>query len=218
MSAIGNLLREKRLEKKLSLEEVSEKTKVRIFYLSAIEENSNREGIPSPVYMLGYLKIYSDFLGLDGKQIVNQLKSEIELSSLSFPSNYKDDHKPNFSTLLISILFLILSYSFYYIIENEYNIFNNIHNPFIKPKEDLSNSSSILFLDQILKNNIIENSDSKQKVIILSQSNDILTIFDSQGNLIKKINTNIGDIYQVSASNKILLTNNKQKLITLYKP
>ncbi|AIL65289.1 Helix-turn-helix domain protein [Rickettsiales bacterium Ac37b] len=218
MSVIGNLLREERLKKGLSLEEVSEKTKVRTFYLSAIEENSNREDIPAPVYMLGYLKIYADFLGLDGKQIVTHLKSEIELSNLSFPNNYQDDHKPNFFTVLVSILLLILSYSFYYMVQNQYNIFNYTSNNSIKLKEDLSHSSSLLFKDQILTKNIIGQNDNKEKLILLAQSNDILTIFDPKGNVIKKINTNIGDIYQISASNKISLANDKQRIISIVKP
>jgi transcriptional regulator with XRE-family HTH domain len=59
----GARLKRVRLEKGISLEEAHKKTKLHINVLKAIEEDSI-VGI-SPVYLKGFLKIYSKYLGLE---------------------------------------------------------------------------------------------------------------------------------------------------------
>lgn len=106
--SISTLLKEKRQRTGLDLDQVSEILRIRTKYLSAIEEDSDSSDMPSPVYMLGYLKIYADFLGLNGQAIISQLKAcHIELADLNMPEPYMDDNKPGKAALAISF-FLIL--------------------------------------------------------------------------------------------------------------
>lgn len=60
---IGSLLRNKRTEKGLTIEHISEITKIRSEYLSALE-NSLYSTFPSEVYLKGFLKNYAKFLGI----------------------------------------------------------------------------------------------------------------------------------------------------------
>ncbi|MDI6758148.1 MAG: DUF4115 domain-containing protein [Candidatus Omnitrophota bacterium] len=63
MESIGGRLKKIRLEKNITLEEAQKKTKISINILRAIEG----DGLTSlsPVYLKGFIKIYSEFLGFD---------------------------------------------------------------------------------------------------------------------------------------------------------
>ncbi len=68
---IGQILKEKREEKKLTFQMVNEDTRISIVYLQAME-NDNLEIIPAAVYRVGFLKKYSAYLGLDQQKIVEK--------------------------------------------------------------------------------------------------------------------------------------------------
>ncbi|MBM3202034.1 MAG: helix-turn-helix domain-containing protein, partial [Chlamydiae bacterium] len=61
---IGELFKQRRLEKNLSLREVESATSIRTGYLSAIEEGQENQFL-SRVYMYGFMRQYAGFLGLD---------------------------------------------------------------------------------------------------------------------------------------------------------
>lgn len=66
-------LREERLRQGWSLEDVEEETKIRKYYLEALE-NGNFAVLPPPVYASGFVKRYAILLGLDEKEIVAEFR------------------------------------------------------------------------------------------------------------------------------------------------
>jgi len=68
---IGDLFKQKRKERNLSLKEVENATSIRMIYLQAIEEG-NVSKLISAVYAEGFLKQYAIFLGIDGEDIVRK--------------------------------------------------------------------------------------------------------------------------------------------------
>lgn len=72
MEHIGKILKNLRLEKGISLEDVQKRTKIHLNILKAIEEDSFIN--LSPVYIKGFLKIYCKFLGLDPQKYTAGLK------------------------------------------------------------------------------------------------------------------------------------------------
>ena len=71
MKDIGNFLREKREEKGISLIEVEKDLKIRKKYLQGLEDG-NIDLIPGKTYLIGYLRNYSKYLGIDEENI-NQI-------------------------------------------------------------------------------------------------------------------------------------------------
>ena len=71
MKDIGNFLRESREERGISLIEVEKDLKIRKKYLQALEEG-NVDAIPGKTYLIGYLRNYSKYLGIDEENI-NQI-------------------------------------------------------------------------------------------------------------------------------------------------
>ena len=70
---IGRTLERARTERGLSLWQVEEATKIRAKYLRDLERE-NFDVLPA-VYVLGSLKTYADFLGLDGEALALELKN-----------------------------------------------------------------------------------------------------------------------------------------------
>lgn len=68
LAEIGTLLREKRLAREISLEEVAVHTMIRVQMLEAIEAGK-LERLPEPIYIQGLLLRYAKFLGLDARAI-----------------------------------------------------------------------------------------------------------------------------------------------------
>lgn len=66
---VGELFKTKRKELNLSLKEVENATSIRMNHLAAIEEGKEDEFL-SPVYLLGFMRQYASFLGLDGEKII----------------------------------------------------------------------------------------------------------------------------------------------------
>lgn len=65
MKTVGSILKEARTAKNLTLENVERDTKIRIKFLRAIEDDAYQL-LPSPIYAKGFVKNYSEYLGLDG--------------------------------------------------------------------------------------------------------------------------------------------------------
>lgn len=80
---IGARLKQARESKKLSIEQAYNKTKIHVNILQALEEDRFQEY--SPIYIKSFLKIYSQFLGLDSNSIIQEFK-EIYIPNSAEPA------------------------------------------------------------------------------------------------------------------------------------
>ena len=69
MGELGQLLREAREQKGVSLEQVEEATRVRQKFLQALEEE-NFGALPAETYVKGFLRTYATYLELDPDQLM----------------------------------------------------------------------------------------------------------------------------------------------------
>lgn len=76
MAELGTRLKEARLAKGYSLEDLQEITKIQKRYLSAIEEG-NFSVMPGAFYVRAFIKQYAEAVGLDATEILETYKSEI---------------------------------------------------------------------------------------------------------------------------------------------
>jgi Helix-turn-helix domain len=91
MPDIGATLQEARMRARIDISEVEAATKIRAKYLRAIE-NEEWDMLPGPTFVKSFLRTYADYLGIDGKLLVEEYKlrhepppSEAELQSLGAP-------------------------------------------------------------------------------------------------------------------------------------
>lgn len=88
----GTRLKNIRLEKGMTLEEVHKKTKVHLNILKSIEDDS-LAGL-SPIYIKGFLKIYCNFLGVDPREYISEYSQSQKAQVKSQASSTKQDLKP----------------------------------------------------------------------------------------------------------------------------
>lgn len=79
MSELGQMLREAREVKGISLAEAEETTRIRRKYLQALEEE-NYEILPPAVYVRGFLRSYATYLGLDPEEALAIYGDGIQVS------------------------------------------------------------------------------------------------------------------------------------------
>ncbi|MEW6615059.1 MAG: RodZ domain-containing protein [Thermodesulfobacteriota bacterium] len=74
MDSFGEYLRKKRESRSVSLEEISAATRIRKVFLEAIESDDT-DKLPAEVFVIGFLKAYASYVGLDKDEVVLQYKS-----------------------------------------------------------------------------------------------------------------------------------------------
>ncbi|WP_313798610.1 RodZ domain-containing protein [Cytobacillus sp.] len=83
MTELGNRLKEARLAKNMSLDDLQADTKIQKRYLIGIEEG-NYSMMPGQFYVRAFIKQYAEAVGLEPEEVFEQFKSEI-------PSTINDD-------------------------------------------------------------------------------------------------------------------------------
>ncbi|MBI4436848.1 MAG: DUF4115 domain-containing protein [Candidatus Omnitrophica bacterium] len=71
MASVGAKLKKAREKKRLSLDEVSQKTRIHPKVLEAMEEDRAEQRL-SKAYLKGFLKSYAHLVGLDGEELVRE--------------------------------------------------------------------------------------------------------------------------------------------------
>jgi cytoskeleton protein RodZ len=71
---IGNTLREARVRRNLTLQQVEEDIKIRVKYVQAME-NEDWDVMPGVTYVKGFLRTYSTYLGLDPDVIIGEFRT-----------------------------------------------------------------------------------------------------------------------------------------------
>lgn len=119
---LGALMRELRMAAKRDLKDVAQELRIRQPYLEAIEDG-RLDDLPGPAYTTGFLRAYSDFLGLDGHAVVECVKEAgLEFdkrASLVLPSPVEDGGLPTGSLLLVAAMLAVVAYAGWYYVWTE---------------------------------------------------------------------------------------------------
>lgn len=116
---VGEKLKFARTRKRISLETAEEETKIRAKYLEALE-NDEYDKFSSQVYAIGFLRRYSEFLGLDPEKIITEQKNEhfenlkkiTQIAPKKVKKGYKFAITPRFFGVILAV-FAVLSFLFY---------------------------------------------------------------------------------------------------------
>ena len=115
---VGEILRKTRAYYGLSLNDVEKALRIRAIQLSALEDG-RIEQLPGRVYAIGFVRAYSEFLGLDGDKMVHLFKSQLvgdrQRPEFSLPASASESKIPNVFVLLGSFAGLALMMGLYMI-------------------------------------------------------------------------------------------------------
>ena len=114
---LGAMMREMRENLGHELDAVARDLRIRLVYLEAIESGRLTD-LPGNAYVSGFLRSYSDFLGLEGEEIVRRFKvAGAEISSqpqLHLPSPVEEGRLPTASILLVAAVIAAAAYGGWY--------------------------------------------------------------------------------------------------------
>jgi cytoskeleton protein RodZ len=108
---VGEILRRTRVHYNQSIEDVANFMRIRVTQLEAIEKG-DIDQLPGRVYAIGYVRTYSEYLGLDGEKMIQLFKqqsgSKSQKPELHFPVAASESKAPNISLILVSLAVLVL--------------------------------------------------------------------------------------------------------------
>ncbi|HCJ66074.1 MAG TPA: hypothetical protein DHV62_01790 [Elusimicrobia bacterium] len=112
--SIGQILKEARGKRKITLEDVHKKTRISIKYILALEED-HPNNFPGEAYFLGFLRNYAKFLGLNSEELVEKyLKSltnfQLETVQLAKESKSSITYSKYRVSVLLFLFVLVLIY------------------------------------------------------------------------------------------------------------
>jgi cytoskeleton protein RodZ len=114
---IGQALKEARQSFGRDIAQISSALRIRGEYLEAIE-TGRYEALPGPTYAVGFIRTYSEYLGLDGVEMVRRFKQETEgldlRRDLSFPMPLTERSIPGGTILLLALILGLCGYGIWY--------------------------------------------------------------------------------------------------------
>lgn len=189
---IGETLKDERVKHRLRLEDLSKKTRIRISYLEALEENRFEE-LPATIFVKGYIKTYAHVFGFDHKPLLAMLRRDYKESAKGqlIPREFikpvlKKRSRKTSVTVLLVILIAIFSSIFGYVGFQWYNLTKPPQLSVSQPKEQAIVSSKVIVEGNTLPDAIVTVNDQpvalqqdgsfKTEVIVANEGISIFVI------------------------------------------
>ncbi len=114
---VGDVLRTQRLALDIGINEAAAALKIKAAYLAAIEERRTDQ-LPGATYAVGFVRSYSEFLGLDSAALLRQFKLECAglnaKPNLAVPMPLREGSLPTGRVLILAIIFASCGYGAWY--------------------------------------------------------------------------------------------------------
>ena len=110
---VGEILRERREELRLDINDIGEILRIKPAFLAALEQ-SRPEDLPGPTYAIGFVRAYARHLGLDYDWVLERYKAESAgvhaRPDLSLPVPLGERSVPGGPILLVALILAICGY------------------------------------------------------------------------------------------------------------
>lgn len=116
MKTAGQILKQTRIKKNLTISHMAKATKIRPVYLKALEGDDYQK-LPSPTSARGFLKNYAEFLGLASDEILAIFRRDFDekkagkikpLEALELITKPKFTWTPKLTAILVVAVFVFL--------------------------------------------------------------------------------------------------------------
>ena len=202
---VGEILRRARMHYGQSLEDIARIIRIRASQLEAIEQGQ-LEQLPGRVYAIGFVRSYSEYLGLDGDQMVHLFKRQSVGSrtkpELTFPVPASESKLPNLYVVGGSVCGVILLLALWGYIQSANNTAQNVAAiPEVPDHLKVSMSESGGEEEEVARNEQ-DNAQNDQKIQGIEKEEEVVQI--SQTLLTKRQASSDG-------SKEVLSQNNTNK-------
>jgi cytoskeletal protein RodZ len=189
---IGETLKDERIKHRLRLEDLSKKTRIRVSYLSALEENRFDE-LPATTFVKGYIKTYAHVFGFDHQPLLAMLRRDFKESSKGrlVPREFikpvlKNRSKKSSINAVLVISIAVFISLFGYVGVQWYNLTKPPKLQVYNPKEQAIVSSKVIVEGETLPDAIVtvndqpvalqQNGSFRTEVIVPNEGISLFTI------------------------------------------
>lgn len=176
MKEIGEILQKAREEKAISLEQISELTKIRLLYLRALEAGEF-EKLPGRVYVKGFLKSYAKTVELDPTKILQIYQTYIDQLPVDEPPKIETRISPikprSMGRIILVVLIIFLIGGVGFMAKNILSTIKNetipqllksdAENPLSRQNSELTNNPSEMTTDVETQQQIPEETISETR-------------------------------------------------------
>lgn len=114
---VGELLRDRREELDLDLNEIGETLRIKPIYLAALEQGRAQD-LPGPTYAIGFIRAYAHYLGFDSDRVLERYKAETAevhaRPDLALPVPLGTRSLPGGPILLVGLILALCGYGTWY--------------------------------------------------------------------------------------------------------
>lgn len=191
---IGLRLKEHREKRRLSVEQVAGRLKIREHYLKALEEGRFSK-IPGRIYVDGYLRSYANYLGLDGDTMLAAYRGSGGPSgnddNYMLPEISHGEMKPGRRILWLALILLLLIYMVWFISDRK--------------QEDHTQTATTGQAANNMPQPVTEKA-LDARVVIVAKSDVEITVLGTDGSPLYKNLMHSGQTYFVPSDGLILKT------------
>ncbi len=178
---VGEYLKKERELRQITLEEISEGTKISVARLKLIEEN-RFDDLPAEVFVRGFIRNYAEYIGIDPEEAILRLEEDLEGEEKQIPtaqeipdSKFHIEPKKKsspFYWLLLAILIILIFGGVYYYFFSEKSS-QNVSSPSVNVTSSLNdqqgsitgsnnkiNKTPDILLEEEVKESSPNNSDN----------------------------------------------------------
>ena len=190
---IGDILRGARINSGRSIEEISDYLRIKPQYLKALEEDEFNS-LPGSAYVIGFIKSYATYLGLDVNNIITQYKQEtgsLSVANISLPEDENtliQDPLINSNHIVIGSVVVVFTLLFVYFINSRSDVDKNaknqnveevIESEVLNKNIEISMENTNLTSSQLSKENDVKNV-SEQALISMLEKNNTPEYFETK--------------------------------------
>ena len=119
---VGDVLRERREELGLDLDEIGEMLRIKPAYLGSLEQGRTHD-LPGPTYAIGFVRAYAEFLGMDAEPLLARFKAEASgvtaRPDLTLPVPLGERSLPGGALVLMALILALCGYGVWYYLSTE---------------------------------------------------------------------------------------------------
>lgn len=216
--SVGEILRRTREYYGQSIEQVEINLRIRASQLLALE-NGHLEEIPGRVYAIGFVRTYSEYLGLDGDKMVHLFKAQSVgkrvKPELHFPAAVDESKVPSLNMILFSLVALILLISYWTIFYTPTNYVEKIPPvPETLKKSALSLNPDVVAAEP--PQSLLAKAGMKDQIELVITEDSWLQIKNTEGAIVVEQVLKPGDKYIVPHDQDLTLSTGNAGGITVF--
>lgn len=214
--SVGEILRRTREHYGQSIEQVEINLRIRASQLLALEQG-NIEQIPGRVYAIGFVRAYSEYLGLDGDKMVHLFKAQSVgkrvIPELQFPVAANDSNLPSLNLVLACTVALILLIAYWTIFYTPTNYIEKV--PPVPEALKASNLTPKVTIAEQPSNSLLKPASANKLELVVSEDSWV-EIKSTDGNTLVQQVLKPGDKYIVPEDQKLFLSTGNAGGITVF--